>query len=120
FCGGAIGLVTTFILFSKHLRSQHLTMEDFKTGVIEGAKSMLPAFSILIFAWAITFLIGELCTGNYLAGVVESSEVSLSLLPVIVCVIAAFIDFSTGTSCGSFAILLPIAGHFAVYTDPSL
>jgi len=120
FCGGAIGLITTFILFSKHFRSQHLTMDDFKTGVIEGAKSMLPAFSILIFAWAITFLIGELGTGNYLAGVVESSEVSLSLLPVIVFVMAGFIAFSTGTSWGSFAILLPIAGQIAGSTDPSL
>src|SRR5699024_8205727 len=72
FCGGIIGVITTFLLFSRHLRSQQLSMRNFKTGVIEGAKSMLPAFAILIFAWAITFLIGELGTGNYLAGVVES------------------------------------------------
>lgn len=120
FCGGLVGLITTFLLFSKHLRGQHLTMNHFKIGVIEGAKSMLPAFAILIFAWAITFLIGELGTGNYLAGLVESSQVSLSLLPVIVFIMAGFIAFSTGSSWGSFAILLPIAGQIAGSTDITL
>ncbi|MBU5465454.1 Na+/H+ antiporter NhaC family protein [Virgibacillus sp. MSJ-26] len=120
FCGGIIGVITTFLLFSRHLRSQQLSMRNFKTGVIEGAKSMLPAFAILIFAWAITFLIGELGTGNYLAGIVESSNISLSLLPVIVFIMAGFIAFATGTSWGSFALLLPIAGQIAGSTDISL
>ena len=120
FCGGIIGLITTFILYSRHVKRKQLTAKHFKTGVIEGAKSMLPAFAILIFAWAITFLIDELGTGTYLAGIIETSNVSLSLLPVIVFVMAGFIAFSTGTSWGSFAILLPIAGQIAGATDISL
>src|SRR5699024_1627890 len=84
FCGGIIGLITTFILYSRHVSRNQLTTKHFKPGIIEGATSMLPAYAILIFAWAITLLIDELRTGTYLAVTVESSNVTLSLLPVIV------------------------------------
>src|SRR5699024_9367774 len=95
-------------------------MRNFKTVVIDDAKSMITAFAILVFACLITFLIGELRTGNYLAGIVESSNISLFLLPVIVFIMAGFIAFATGTSWGSFALLLPIAGQIAGSTDISL
>lgn len=119
-CGGIVGLITTFLLFTRHMRAHKLTGQHFRIGIIEGAKSMLPAFSILIFAWAIAYLIGELKTGDYLAGIVESSQLSLKYLPAIVFIMAGFIAFSTGTSWGSFAILLPIAGQIAGATDVTI
>src|SRR5699024_8287910 len=85
-----------------------------------GIKSMLPAFFILIFAWAISFLIEELQTGDYLGGLVSQSSLSLLFLPVIVFLMAAFIAFSTGSSWGSFGILLPIAGQIAAATEIDL
>lgn len=118
--GGLTGLLVTFILFSRHLRNGNLSGKHFGLGLWEGMKSMIPGFSILIFAWAIVTLIGELGTGTYLAGVVESSNLSIMLLPFIVFVMAGFIAFSTGTSWGSFGILLPIAGEIAVSTDVTL
>ncbi|MFZ3577963.1 Na+/H+ antiporter NhaC family protein, partial [Virgibacillus sp. DJP39] len=118
--GGLTGLVVTFVLFMRHLKSGDLSGKHFRVGLIEGTKSMIPGFSILIFAWAIVTLIGELGTGTYLAGVVESSNLSIMLLPLIVFIMAGFIAFATGTSWGSFGILLPIAGEIAVSTDVTL
>ncbi|MCG1028038.1 Na+/H+ antiporter NhaC family protein [Virgibacillus halodenitrificans] len=120
FYGGFIGLAATFLLFSRHYRAKKLTGKQFGEGVKEGAKSMLPGFTILIFAWAIVALIDQLGTGTYLAGIVEEANLNLALLPLIVFVMAGFIAFSTGTSWGAFGILLPIAGQIAAVTDPAL
>lgn len=118
--GGIIGLIVTFLFFRRHIGKGKLTGKHFGIGIVEGAKSMLPGFTILIFAWAIAFLIGELKTGEYLASVVQSANLSLTLLPVIVFIMAGFIAFATGTSWGSFGILLPIAGQIAGATDINL
>ncbi|ASK61109.1 sodium:proton antiporter [Virgibacillus phasianinus] len=118
--GGLTGLLLTFILFVRHVRSKNLSGRHFGLGLWEGAKSMIPGFSILIFAWVIVTLIGELGTGTYLAGLVESSNLSIMFLPFIVFVMAGFIAFATGTSWGSFGILLPIAGEIAAAADPTL
>lgn len=118
--GGIIALAVTFILFFRHMSNGKLTGSQFGLGIVAGAKSMLPAFLILIFAWAIADLIDQLGTGTYLAGVVEASNMSYSLLPLAVFIMAGFIAFATGTSWGSFGILLPIAGQIAVATDISL
>ncbi|WP_404451412.1 Na+/H+ antiporter NhaC family protein [Virgibacillus necropolis] len=118
--GGLTGLLVTFVLFIRHLKSGDLSGKHFGLGLLEGTKSMIPGFSILIFAWAIVTLIGGLGTGTYLAGVVESSNLSIMLLPLIVFIMAGFIAFATGTSWGSFGILLPIAGEIAASTDVTL
>ncbi|MGY0692571.1 Na+/H+ antiporter NhaC family protein [Virgibacillus sp. FSP13] len=118
--GGLIGLAVTFTLFLAHIFNGKLTPKHFGIGLFEGIKSMLPGFTILIFAWAIVFLIGELGTGEYLAGVVDNANISLVFLPFIMFIIAGFIAFSTGTSWGSFGILLPIAGEIAAVADVSL
>lgn len=44
FCGGIIGLITTIILYYQHVPSKQLTVKHFKTGIFEGAKSLLSAF----------------------------------------------------------------------------
>ena len=81
---------------------------------------MIPAVLILLFAWMIADLIDQLQTGTYLAGLVEKANISTSFLPVLLFIIAGLMAFSTGTSWGSFGILLPIAGEIAVVTDLSL
>lgn len=118
--GGLTGLLVTFILFGRHVFRGKLSVKHFGVGLWEGTKSMIPGFSILIFAWAIVTLIGELGTGTYLAGLVEASNLNIMFLPFIVFIMAGFIAFSTGTSWGSFGILLPIAGEIAATTDMTL
>lgn len=121
FWGGLIGFVVSLISFA---RQGSVFPEGagsvFKKGVFEGIKSMLPAVYILFLAWTIVALIGELGTGTYLAGLVEQSNMNIGFLPAILFVVAGIMAFSTGTSWGSFGILLPIAGEIAAATDISL
>src|SRR5699024_11211891 len=114
--GGLIALLVTFILFFRHMKQGELTISQFGKGIVEGIKSMSPAFFILIFAWSIAFLIEELQTGDYLGGLIQQANLNLMFLPLIVFIMAAFIAFSTGTSWGSFGILFPIAGQITSAT----
>ncbi len=84
-----------------------------------GAKSMLPAVYILFFAWAIGSTIGSLETGKYLATLVGDS-IPTGLLPFIMFTLAGFMAFATGTSWGTFGIMLPIAGDMAAATEITL
>jgi len=114
--GGLIGLVVTLILyFTKGVEGSYLPK-----GFIEGMKSMLPAIYILIFAWTIVDLIGQLETGSYLAGLVQESEMNIAYLPAILFLLSGFMAFATGTSWGTFGIMLPIAGDLAAATDIQL
>lgn len=73
-----------------------------------GIKGVLPAVLILSFAYAINFVSREMGTAPY---VVESTRewFNPALLPVLVFVLSAFISFATGTSWGTFAIIIPVA-----------
>lgn len=119
--GGLFALLVAIGLFIKQSTKFHiLSKKDFTLCCVAGAKTMLPAVYILLFAWTISSLIDRLGTGLYLAHLVENSSLSSAYLPVILFVVAGFMAFSTGTSWGSFGILLPIAGQIMVATDVSL
>ena len=81
---------------------------------------MLPAVYILLFAWALVDLIGRLQVGDYLAGLVQQSNLNILYLPLVMFLVAGVMTFATGTSWGSFGILLPIAGEIAAATDPEM
>ncbi|NQD68981.1 Na+/H+ antiporter NhaC family protein, partial [Bacillus haikouensis] len=118
--GSLFSLAVALILFLRQVNLKGVQGNAVGTAVVEGIKSMLPAVYILIFAWAIVTLIDELQTGTYLAGLVEKSDMPVELLPVLLFLVAAIMAFSTGTSWGSFGILLPIAGEIAAATDVSV
>lgn len=82
-----------------------------RKGVLEGAKSMMPAILILLFAWVLAALVGELGTGEFLASLVEGRTIEGVWLLPLMFVLAGVIAFATGTSWGSFGILLPLAGE---------
>lgn len=111
--GGLFGLAIALLVNVMKPKSE--TSLGLSLGI--GMKSMLPAIYILFFAWTLTSIIGDLGTGAYLASIVESSNLSPMFLPVILFVIAGFAAFSTGTSWGTFALLLPIAGEMAAVID---
>ncbi|MBM7704590.1 Na+/H+ antiporter NhaC family protein [Metabacillus iocasae] len=119
--GGSLGLLVTLILFMiQTQKTSAVTMGILPKGIYAGIKSMLPAIYILVMAWTIVDLISQLKTGEYLAGVVESSNVNIAFLPAILFVVAGVMAFSTGTSWGTFGIMLPIAGDIAAATDITL
>ena len=77
--------------------------------ITEGFKAMVPAITILSLAWTLKGVTDSLGAAEYVAGVVENSAGSmLNFLPAIIFIIACFLAFATGTSWGTFGILIPI------------
>jgi len=119
--GGLVGTLSAIVLYV----SQSGKNETYRPSLIgiafwSGVKSMMPAVFILLFAWSLSYLITKLETGDYLAQVVTVNDIPTGLLPFILFVLAAFMAFSTGTSWGSFGILLPIAGDIMISSDINL
>ena len=118
--GGVVSVAVVFILYLIQRSAGNLQKITLPKGILIGIKSMISAVYILLFAWAIAYLIDLLETGNYLGEVIASANLNVMFLPVIMFILAGFIAFSTGTSWGSFAILLPIAGQIASATEIEL
>jgi Na+/H+ antiporter NhaC len=84
----------------------------------EGFKAMVPAILILTFAWSLKAMTDSLGAADYVAGIVNNSAAGFaSFLPAIIFVIAVFLSFATGTSWGTFGILIPIVVACFQYTD---
>lgn len=110
--GGLSALAVAFYYYNRSTSGNpEFVSGTFRSGVGVGAKSMLPAVMILLFAWTLAELIGELGTGAYLASIVETMSLPAIWLVPVLFVIAAIMAFATGTSWGSFGILLPLAGE---------
>ena len=86
-----------------------LGFKDCMDCITEGFKAMVPAITILCLAWTLKTMTDSLGAAEYVAGLVEQSAGSfLNFLPAIVFLIACFLAFATGTSWGTFGILIPI------------
>lgn len=85
---------------------------SFKASILclpDGFKAMVPAILILTLAWTLKGMTDSLGAKDYVAGLVEASAGGLkAFLPAIVFIIACFLAFATGTSWGTFGILIPI------------
>jgi Na+/H+ antiporter NhaC len=120
FYGGLAAVAVSFIQVLFNLNKGHFELVHVGKALMAGIKSMLPANAILISAWAIGDMIGQLQTGEFLADVIVSSSVPSMLLPAVIFLIAAFMAFSTGTSWGTFGILLPIMATIALKVDAEI
>ena len=104
--GGLIALIINMIFFAIR-RSMSFT--ELMDCLPEGFKQMVPAILILCLAWTIGDITTSLGAPEFVAGIVSNLSGSMySLLPAVVFLIAAFLGFATGTSWGTFTILLPI------------
>ena len=110
--GGLVGFAAALIPVLR----QRIPMADVSSTLWIGAKSMFGAILILLFAWSIGTVISDMATGKYLSTLVEGS-INPMLLPAILFLLAGVMAFSTGTSWGTFGIMLPIAGDLAAATD---
>ena len=88
--------------------------------VPDGFKAMVPAILILTLAWTLKSMTDSLGAKEYVAGLVSGSAAGLKLfLPAIIFVIACGLAFATGTSWGTFGILIPICiAAFPSTSDP--
>ncbi len=109
--GGALGFGTALYYYTRYTRENpKFSAQTLGRGLVEGLKSMLPAVYILLLAWSLGSLISQLGTGEYLGGLVEAANISPAWLVPVMFILAGVMAFSTGTSWGSFGILIPIAG----------
>ena len=123
--GSTVALIITFIFFAFR-RSMKFT--ELMDCIPEGFKQMVPAILILCFAWTIGGVTRYgLGAPEFVAGLVESFGPALrNMLPAVIFLIACFLGFATGTSWGTFGILLPIVldvftpGGFANLTADAL
>ncbi|MCQ2913435.1 Na+/H+ antiporter NhaC family protein [Helicobacter pylori] len=115
FYGGLFSLIVTYLLAYRFLEKG-----SFLKLIVEGFKSVGPAILVLTLAWAIGPVIrDDAQTGIYLAHISKGFLNSGGgvYMPLIFFLISGFIAFSTGTSWGAFAIMLPIGAGMANESD---
>ena len=104
--GSFVSLIIIMIYF---LIRRAFTFNEMMECLPEGFKLMVPATLILTFAWTISGVTGSLGAAEFVAGVVAQFGAGLqNFLPAVIFVIACLLAFATGTSWGTFGILIPI------------
>jgi Na+/H+ antiporter NhaC len=107
-------IITLSITYLYYVLRKLFDIKTASDSLVEGIKSMVPALIILTMAWTIGGIIkyapedGGLGLASYLSELVVNGGFPLALVPVIVFALSALIAFSTGTSWGTFAIMIPI------------
>ena len=114
--GSLASFILTVILF---VSKKTLPFNDAMSSLIKGFEAMVPAILILTLAWTLKSMTDSLGAAEYVSGVVASSAAGLQqLLPAIIFIVAAFLAFATGTSWGTFGILIPICIAVFPGADP--
>lgn len=120
--GSFIALVITFIFY---ICTKAISFKNFMSSIAEGFKSMVPAILILTFAWTLGAIMGAKGEGIDEAGKavidgtlnakafvqanITADSMGLGVIPFVFFVLACFISFATGTSWGTFGVLIPIS-----------
>lgn len=105
--GGFLALVLTLVWY---LPRKVISFTEFTDSFTEGFKAMVPAILILTLAWTISGICDAdfLNVGGFVGNLVENNPVALGIMPAIFFLIALGLAFATGTSWGTFGILVPI------------
>ena len=101
--------VTLIVTFALYIPRKVLSFKEFALCLPEGFKAMVGSILILVFAWTLSGVTGSLGAKVYVAELVRNAAGNLAnLLPAIVFAIGVGLAFATGTSWGTFGVLLPI------------
>ena len=104
--GSFITLLVTFVFY---MWRGVMSFEDFAACVPDGFKAMVAPILILTMAWTLSGMTGLLGAKYFVAAIVDGSAFALrAVLPMVIFIVAVFLAFATGTSWGTFAILIPI------------
>lgn len=116
--GSSLALIITIIYM---ICRRIVTFKDAMKCIPKGFVAMVPAILILTFATALKNMTGELNAAGYVKGIMDGAAAGLSnFLPAIIFIVACFLAFATGTSWGTFGILIPIVTNIFEATDPLL
>ena len=125
-CDASRGLVygtfvTLIFVFILYIPRKIISYNEFVECIPEGFKAMVPAILILTFAWTLKSMTDSLGAKEYVAGLVNGASGSLlNFLPAIIFLVAIFLAFATGTSWGTFGILIPIVVNTFSGTDNTM
>lgn len=115
-CNSSLSLVfgsffTIIAIFFLYIPRKVITFKEFAESLTEGFKAMVPAILILTFAWTLSGICGEsyLNAGGFVSNFVQETALATTILPAAFFLIALGLAFATGTSWGTFGILIPIA-----------
>ena len=114
--GSFIALIFTFILY---IPRKVISFREFCDCFVKGFKAMTPAVMILCLAWTLSGICSAdyLDIGGYVSAVINGNAMVAILLPAIFFLVSLGLAFATGTSWGTFGILIPIA--LAIFGDAS-
>ncbi len=115
-CNSSLSLVfgsffTIIVIFLLYIPRKVISFTEFAGSLAEGFKAMVPAILILTFAWTLSGVCGEsyLNAGGFVSNFVQETALATTILPAAFFLIALGLAFATGTSWGTFGILIPIA-----------
>lgn len=116
--GSICAMLLTIVIY---LIRRVLSFKDCMACLPDGFKAMVPAILILTFAWTLKAMTDSLGAAVFVADAVQKSAGSfMNFLPAIIFIVACFLAFSTGTSWGTFGILIPIVVNVFMNTNPQL
>ena len=116
--GSAFALVITILLY---VSRRVLGFKECMDCIPEGFKAMVPAIMILTFAWTLKSMTDSLGAAEFVAALIKGSASGIvNLLPAIIFVVGCLLAFATGTSWGTFGILIPIVVDAFQATNPTL
>lgn len=116
--GSFFAFVITIIFYAVR---KVLSFSDSMSCVPEGFKAMVPAILILTFAWTLKSMTDSLGAKEFVAGVVNGATGGmLVIIPALIFVVGCFLAFATGTSWGTFGILIPIVVNVFSGTNESM
>ncbi len=114
--GSFIALVITVVFY---LCTKAISFKASMESIVDGFKSMVPAILILTFAWTLAGIMGAKGTPEELEGTLQAKyfvqnnlsadSMALGVIPFVFFLIACLLSFATGTSWGTFGVLIPIA-----------
>ena len=117
-CGSFVALATAFLMY---IPRKIVPFKVFMQGIYAGIQSMVSGITIIILAWTIGGVCRKLLlTGDFVADQVTKSGMPVGILPAIIFIIAATLSFATGTSWGTFGILMPIVFNICEVAAPQL
>lgn len=114
-CNASRGLVfgsffTLFFMFILYIPRKVVTYNEFVECIPEGFKAMVSSILILVLAWSLGDIVSnQLQAGAFVYKTLQNANITTAILPACLFVVGAGLSFSTGTSWGTFSILIPMA-----------
>lgn len=112
-------IITLIYMSISYTRQKIMTGKEYVNYIYKGIGGMLSLVFLLVLAFGIGSIVSALGTGPYLASII-AGRVSGALGPAIIFVFAAVMSFCTGTSWGTFSLMMPIAIPMAAAMDANI